>query len=220
MSVGQVFALVAGFLALAVIGATLGWTLTDTSGGTPQTTPTLPASVPATSSSTATPTPSVTPSTSTTAPTGQVVPNFAKQGTSFIDARKQLAADKIQGVPVFLGGNGNNTVVRTSPAAGQPISKGDTVKLYVNESPPLLAVPDETNKPCKSAGSDLAATGFRPDYPSGHNGVVLSQNPDSASQTARWNDTVHLTCGTPQVSPSPSQSSAPSSTGPSSGTGN
>jgi beta-lactam-binding protein with PASTA domain len=205
-----VFALVLGFLAVAAIGATLGWTLTDTSNGTPLTSPSLSASVPTSQTPSPKPTPSVTQTKTTAPPNGLVVPNFAAMGTSFIDARAQLKAQKIQGVPVFSSsGNGNDTVVKTSPAAGQPMRKGDTITLYVNEPAPQLDVPNEVGKSCRSAASDLAATGFRVAYAtSDRSGPVQSQNPDSTSQTAHWNDTVTLTCGATQTSPSASASSS------------
>jgi hypothetical protein len=217
VSAGQVFALVVGFLVVAAIGATLGWTLTDTSSGTPLATPSLSASVPASPTPTK-PTPSGTTSTPTTPPGGLTVPNFAAQGTSFIDARIQLRQQKVQGNPVFLGGNGDNTVVRTSPAAGQPMFKGEAIKLYVNEAPPQLDVPDETGKSCRAAASDLAITGFKVAYASSdHSGPVQSQNPDSTSKTAHWNDTVTLTCGAAPPSPSTSPSSSSQPDGPPSG---
>jgi hypothetical protein len=208
-SVGQVFALVAGFLALAVIGAVIGWTLTDTSGISPL----------ASTSQSAAPTPSrtATPSPSASAThAGQVIPDYAALGTSFMVARTQLAALGIQGVPVFDGGTGGNTVVRTSPAAGKPLVKGESIKLYVNEAAPQLNVPDETGVACKTAGSKVAGVGFRTAYATGKTGVVISQNPESTSETAHWNDTVTLTCGPATIAPpSTTPSSPPASAAPS-----
>lgn len=200
-SVGQVFALVAGFLALAAIGATIGWTLTDTSSGTPSASGSTTPSAPVTHSSTPSP-------TVTTVQPGEVVPNFTN--VSFITARQQLMAKKVQGVPVFNNsGTGGDDVIRTVPAAGSPMFRGETVKLYVNEPAPLLAVPDETSKSCAIAGSDVARVGFRTQYSSGRNGVVLSQNPPATAQDAHWNDTVTLQCGSPTNTPPSSGPSSP-----------
>jgi PASTA domain len=216
-SVGQVFALVAGFLALAAIGAAIGWTVTDTSGITAAASVTQSPSASPTAS--ASPTPSPSPSVTYS---GLVVPDFAKNGTSFIDARKQLMNEKIQGLPVFLGGSGDNTVVRTSPAGGQPMSKGKTVKLYVNETPPQLDVPNVVHEQCKAAGSDVASVGFVTAYAgSVRTGVVLSQDPDSTDQTAHWLDTVTLTCGSPTSAPPSTTPSSPDDSGaPSDGASN
>jgi hypothetical protein len=210
-SVGQVFALVAGFLALAAIGAAIGWSLTDTGGGTPLSLST--SSPPATASQSPAPAPSTPPATST--PTGLVVPDFAGNGVSFITAREQLMALKIQGLPVFLGGAGDDTVVRTDPARGSPMARGATIKLYVNEPAPLLGVPNELTKDCNAAGSDVARVGFRPAYVSGRTGVVIAQIPAPSAPDAHWNDTINLTCGTPpppspSADPSPSDSASPS----------
>jgi len=204
---------VAAFLALAAIGATLGWTLTDTNGVPTSYTATGPSpsvSAPHTTSRSG----PATPKQTQKPPTGLTIPNFAASGTSFQNARLQLMAKKVQAVLEFQGGNGGDKVVGTIPAAGTPMKHGDSVKLLINEDPPLLAVPDETHKACNSAGSDLARVGFRPQYATGRNGTVQSQNPPAGSGTAHWNDYVTLTCGT-NTNPSPSAGTSAPATNPS-----
>lgn len=112
-------------------------------------------------------------------------------------------------------GVSDDTVLKTSPAAGAPIKKGDTVKIYVDEAAPQLGVPDVVGLDCKTAGKQIAATGFTPAYPTGHNGVVNGENPAPTEQNWHWNQTVQLMCGVP-TSPSPSPSVS-ASVGPSVG---
>jgi hypothetical protein len=210
MSVGQAFALVAGFLALAAIGAAIGWTLTGNGGVTPLASPSNSPTVPTSSAPSASPTPTATKTQ------GLTVPDFNASGTSFMDARQQLASMKLGSFVVFNdGGDGDDTVVRTDPQAGQPVSKGQTVKVYVDESPPPLQLPDVRGQSCNSAGKSLASTGFTPEYPNGHSGKVVDQQPEGNSGNTVWEQKISLICGT--VTPSPS---APPSTpsGPPGGT--
>jgi len=205
-SPGQVFGLIAGYVVLAVIGAALGWTLT-TVGPVTNAANTLPGPSSSAGSTGSAPAPhsSGPTSTHTTTPAGPTVPDFAASGTSFITARQQLMAKKIQAYIVFQGGSGDDTVVKSSPPAGSPMHKGDTVKLYVNESAPLLGVPNEMGKNCDAAGKDLAKVGFEPQYATGRNGVVQQQTPPAGAPNTHWYDHVTLTCAPKnQVNPSPS----------------
>jgi hypothetical protein len=203
-SVGQVFALVAGFLALAAIGAAIGWAVTDTSG---------PAPVAAVTT-TPSPTPTATQSVTQT-PTGNAgsfaVPNFHAAGTDFITARATLRAKSLGVLLVFNASAGGNGVVSyTSPAAGTFVNKGITVKIYVNEAAPVLGVPNVVNKTCAEAKTALVDAGFVPKYASGKVGIVMAQAPDSTANNAHWNDTVALQCAIPPVTPSTPPSLAPS----------
>jgi hypothetical protein len=200
-----VFALVAGFLALAAIGAAIGWTVTDTSGG---------GSSPVAAAVGESPSKSPTASSSPTPPpdpTSLVIPDFAKQGTDFITARQQLIGMKLGVLLVFSPSQGGTAVVtRTNPAANATVSRGVTVKVYVSEAPPLLDVPNVVGSTCSTAGKTLAAAGFTPHYASGKDGMVTAQDPTADDQTAHWNDTVALACGTPPASPPASPSDPPS----------
>ncbi len=214
-SVGQVFALVAGFIALAAIGAAIGWTLTDTNGSNPAAGPSTP--VPVTSSVTSTAPSSSPPSPPpSSAPAGFTLPDYAAEGKQFQDARSELLAQGIGVVVKFQPkGVSGGAVVSTNPAAGTLLTRGQNVTINVSEAPPPLAVPSVLGSPCNDAGHTLAMTGFTPSYPNGRNGSVTAQLPqpdDPSNPTARWNDTVAITCGTapPPASPAPSPSVSPS----------
>ncbi len=202
-SVGQVFALVAGFVALAAIGAGIGWAVTDTNDSTP------PAAI-----TTPSPTPIVTKSASqppTGNPGSYAVPNFHAAGTDFITARATLRAKSLGVLLIFNASAGGNGVVSyTSPAAGTFVNKGITVKIYVNEAPPLLPVPNVVNTTCAAAKNTLVDAGFKIKYASGKAGIVMAQAPTSGSNNAHWNDTVALQCAMPPVTPSTPPSSGPS----------
>jgi beta-lactam-binding protein with PASTA domain len=118
----------------------------------------------------------------------------------------------------------DDTVVSTSPAANKPLKRGDTVKIFVDEPAPQLNVPDVLGVDCKTAGKQIAATGFTPAYPYGKDGAVIGENPAPTDQNAHWNDTIQLSCGTPSsppASPSPSASAqGPDGDQPSAGASN
>jgi hypothetical protein len=203
-SVGQVFALVAGFVALAAIGAAIGWALASSSNTPPNARPSTSVAV-TTSASTTPPSPTPSPT-----PSGLVVPDFHANGVSFQDARTVLTNLGVGWVIVFNSKElSDDTVVSTSPAANKPLKRGDTVKIFVNEPAPQLDVPNVVGVACDVAGKQVHATGFTPAYPNGHSGVVLGENPAPTYQNAHWNDTIQLMCGTPQSAP-PSPSPSPS----------
>jgi PASTA domain len=211
-SVGQVFALVAAFLALAAIGAAIGWAVTDTSGGGApvaqgSTSPPPPSSTP---SPTPTPTPSAIVGTS-----AYQIPDFHALRMSFIDARSQIIAHKIGVAVKFTPTVGGTAIVaRTNPPAGTLLRKGQSVTLYVNEAPPLLAVPSVISAECNAAGAQLAAVGFTPKYPQGRTGTVTQQSVPATSSTvpttSHWNDTISITCLVAPTQSTSSPASAPS----------
>ena len=202
-SVGQVFALVAGFLALAAIGAAIGWAVTDTNSPAPIAATTPSPTPVVTRSATQTPT--------TSAPGSFAVPNFHAAGTDFITARAMLRSKSLGVLLVFNASAGGNGVVSyTSPAAGTFVNKGITVKIYINEAAPVLAVPNVVNKTCAEAKTTLVDAGFNLKYASGKVGIVMAQAPGSDANNAHWNDTVALQCAMPPVAPSTPPSAAPS----------
>jgi hypothetical protein len=211
-SVGQVFALVAGFLALAAIGAVIGWNLTDTSG--------MPVSAPSTSVTVTSappsspPPPSPTPSASVPV-TGFTLPDYVAGQTDFQIARAQMMGAGL-GVQITFHSKGvsDGSVVSMDPVAGTVVQKGTTVKITVDEPAPLLAVPNVVGLSCADAGHQLASTGFTPNYPNGKTGTVSAQDPpedtDLSNLGHHWYDIVKITCGTPPpASPSPSPSDSP-----------
>jgi len=212
-----VFAGVVAFVVLATIGAALGWWLTPVpkaNAGAPPG-PTASSSSPATSPSPAQPTPSV----STPPQNGDsfLIPDYARLGETFEDARHELRAHRLGVDLVFLGNGNDQTVNRTKPAAGQSVSPGATVKLYVNGVAPLLPVPPvPPNTTCQQWGSQLVDLGFRiAKYDGNRSKVVTAESPDETDPTTVWNQAITLTCGDHgNPSPSPSNPSpAPSSSG-------
>jgi hypothetical protein len=212
-SVGQVFALVAGFLALATIGSVIGWNLTDTGSGNPvassSTTPAVTTAPPTTPPPSPTPSPSATPTS-----LGFTLPDYIATQTDFQVARTQLMQYGISTQITFdPRGVSDGRVTFMDPGPGTFAPKGTTVKLSVEEPPPLLAVPDVIGMPCAAAGHQIASTGFVPSYPNGRSGPVSAQDPpadtDPTNPTHHWYDPVAITCGKlpPPVSPSPSDSS-------------
>ena len=102
-------------------------------------------------------------------------------------------------------------VLRTEPAAGTPITRGLTVKVYVTGPAPLLTLPVVVGQQCNVGGKALADAGVYPQYPTGRAGVVVKTDPAADATTVHWNDTVKVTCARPGTSPSPvpSQSGSP-----------
>lgn len=201
------FALVAGFVALAAVGAAVGWAVTKgpksngnvVAGSSPSASVSLTPSAPHSPSS---------------PPVGQfVIPDFAQFGADFRDARTQLITQKL-GVTLYFGFTtaGDGTVSRTFPLAGTPVDKGRTIKVYVNGPAPVLTVPSVLGQACANGGKLIAAAGLSPRYASGKNGLVAAQNPGSDSVTTRWNDSVSLTCTSDGSLPSSPPVSPPSST--------
>ncbi len=181
MSVGQVFAFVAGFVALAAIGAAIGWWMTDSP--TPRTvasssTPATPTTVPSQSAS------------------GTTIPDFNADGVTFSDARDKLRDQGLGVVLYFNDGGSGATVDHTVPAAGTAVKRGTTVKIYVTGPAPLLSVPDVTGERCAQGGKDLAAAGLLPSYPDGKVGDVMSTDPSATDTQTHWNDPIQVHCGT------------------------
>lgn len=222
-SVGQVFAFVAGFVALAAIGATVGWTVTKApgkpiAGPTASPTPTVPV----------TPTPTTTPSPSpSTLPSDSfMIPDYGATPTTFQAARDDLRNHHV-GVTLFFQTTGaiGVDVTSTTPAAGTVVTKGATVKVFVDGTPPPLAVPALPVVPtvCADWGSQLAAAGFLPVYsPTGSKKLMLAaQSPGPDDTTTVWNQTITLTCtkdgqlpSSPPASGSPSPNPSDSTSGP------
>jgi hypothetical protein len=203
VSVGQVFAFVAGFVALAAIGAIIGWNLT----GEP-TKPTIPITAPSPS-----PTVTAAPTTPTSAPatsashtaSGFVIPDYHSVGAFFIDARADLIAHKLGVTLTFNAGVGKpSTVVSTDPPAGTPVAKGITVKMYVSGPPPTLQVRATQGEPCAQAGRELAADGLLVSYSGSKSGLVAETNPAAGAPDVTWNQHIIIFCTPDGQLPSPS----------------
>lgn len=213
VSVGQVFAFVAGFIALAAIGATIGWTVTKSPthkvavststspSGQPTTSTTEPAHPP-------TPTPVTTP---TNQPAGSfTIPDYASAHADFMTARSELMSKKLGVTLVFdgpLDGTPDGTVTQTTPASGVAVARGTTVKVFVSGNPPPLAVPGPNGaETCKAFGKRLAAAGFLVTYSPSSQGLVAAADP-GFGQSSQWNATVNLTCTADGTLPAPPPSS-------------
>ncbi len=208
-SVGQVFALVAGFIALAAVGAAIGWTLTGSPSGpahdaSPSLSPSTPVSAPP---------PSPSPSPSPSASGDYVIPDYQSAGVLFTTARDDLRSHKLGVALIFNESGSGSTVVGTTPQAGTSVTKGTTVKVYVSGPAPTLQVPSVLGEACGAGGKDLAAAGLNPQYPNGRKGKVALTDPAPGAPNVRWNQQIKVIC-TPDGSP-PTPSDAPST--PSSG---
>lgn len=219
-SAGQVLGIVAAFLVLAAVGATLGWKLTTVAPAAAAPPPVSSSSASAGPSESPPPQPTkAPPSTPTTTPgnDGSVIPDFAAAGTLFTDARNELRGRGIAVDLIFASSGTAQTVNHTDPAAGSPESRGMTVKIYVNGVAPPLGVPpipDDTK--CSDWGRQLASIGFLiAGYHGGKSNPVTAESPDQNDPDTVWNEQITLTCGDDH--PQPSSSPSTPDTNPSSG---
>jgi hypothetical protein len=184
----------AGVVVLALLGFVVGWLAFH--GGTPTAnpTPTVPASQPVGS-------------------LGPLsLPDYS--GQNFVTARTGMRGLQL-GVRLYFGTDGDDpAVLRTEPPTGTPITRGQTIKVYVSGAAPLLTLPTVTGMACDDGGKALAEAGVYPQYPTGRAGVVVSTDPDASATTVHWNDTVKVTCARPGTSPSPEPSTSATSPGP------
>jgi PASTA domain len=182
---GRVIAgVAAGVVTLSLLGFAVGWLAFH--GGTPQAGP--PQAVPAPTAVV----PSVTASGALADYTGQ----------DFVAVRAELRAHQV-GVRLFFGTGSGQAVARTVPAAGTPVQRGQTVKVYVTGPAPLLTLPAVAGQACNDGGRALADAGVYPQYPTGRAGAVVSTDPAGAATTVHWNDTVKVVCAKPGSTPSP-----------------
>jgi hypothetical protein len=212
-SAGQVLGVIAAFLVLAAVGATLGWRLTDV-------TPAAAArgSAPPASASTvpsASPSPQSTPSetstpTATPGQDGFVIPDYAAKGTLFKAARDELRGNGLAVDLIFANSGSAQTVNRTDPAAGSPAARGITVKVYVNGvAPPLGVPPIPNNTRCSDWGRQLASIGFVvAGYQGSRSKPVMAESADQNDPNTVWNQQITLTCGDDNPQPSSSPSTA------------
>lgn len=125
-------------------------------------------------------------------------------GSDFQAARSNLRALKLGVTLVFEGTSGNHTVRATTPAPRTPVTNGITVKLFVRGGAPEATVPGVVGLPCNQAADIIVDQGLFPQYPTGRQGMVLSQDPTTPPETPlHWNDSMKIFCGTPSPSPSP-----------------
>ena len=83
-----------------------------------------------------------------------------------------------------------DAAIRTDPAAGQQVSKGDTVVLVVSGGPGQAPVPDVTGQQEDAARADLARAGFKVKVTQEASdtvdeGTVIRQDPAGATQATR-----------------------------------
>jgi hypothetical protein len=170
--------------------------LPDSFATSPQVTPTDTATATATATP---PNPSPPPTPTASAATSAAGGSFALpdlSGLSFQDARTKVRDLKLGWRLVFEGTLADPTVRVTDPPASTPVKPGDTVKILVKGAAPLATVPDVRGLPCSEAVARIVDAGLYPDYQTGRDGVVLSQNPTAiAPKTLRWNDQLQIRCG-------------------------
>jgi hypothetical protein len=168
------------------------------------------ASGPGTRSTTATPPSPPTVSSAPPAPSPLAPLTLVDYaGRDFITVRAELRALQL-GVQLIFGSEGDSRAVdHTVPAAGTPIDRGITIKVYVVGAAPLLVPPDVVGHPCNEAGRELSAAGVYPQYPTGRSGVVAAQDPPGAAPGVHWNDRIRISCGsTASSEPVPSEPAA------------
>jgi len=140
--------------------------------------------------------------TPTTTPTPTVPDDtFALPDVTTVDfptARTKIRELRLGWQLVFEGTDPADASVRaTEPAAGTPVRKGMTVKVFVRGAAPLATVPGVTGVPCAQAAALIVDHGLYPTYETGREGVVLTQTPAAADPpTLHWNDKVRISCGT------------------------
>lgn len=198
---------------LAVIGASGGWLLAGDHRDAPVNQPIAAATgtppTPAADVTTDAAPRTTAPPNRTGGPTAAGLTVPALVGTDFEDAREQLRDRKLGWRLIFGTGTGRN-VTEVTPAVGTPVRKGVTVTLRVAGPAPTVEVPDLRDDDCAEAADELVEAGLYPRYRTGRTGPVTGQEP-AAGTSARWNDTVAISCGgQPSADPSPSPSPSPS----------
>jgi hypothetical protein len=149
------------------------------------------------------PTPTPRPATPTATPTETPGPadTFPVPDITTVDfqtGRKKIRELRLGWQLVFEGTDAADASVRaTEPAAGAPVKKGTTIKIFVRGAAPSATVPGVMGLPCGQAAGIIVEQGLYPQYETGRQGVVLSQSPSASDpQTLRWNDRVRISCGT------------------------
>lgn len=193
-----VFGVAAGVVVLAMLGFVIGWALhgSDRASAGPANSATPPTPPPSPSAS---PTASASPSPAQRGIPGPfALPNLT--GQDFISSRQQLRDLQLGVQLVFEPGASaaaavpDGSVERTEPVASTLVKPGITVKLYVAGAAPLLVPPNVVGSPCNEAGKAVAAAGLYPQYPTGRQGTVTSQDPTADDTGVHWNDQVRLFC--------------------------
>jgi hypothetical protein len=185
---------------LATVGGVSGWVIagneadrtgTNANGGYPASTPVSPTPT----SSRNKPTTAGQPS-ATRPPAGTfAMPDLV--GKDFTEAREILKSHKL-GWNFYFGNDGDDRSVKsTDPEAGTPVKKGKTVKVHVAGEAPEVDVPTLVGLTCSKAGDQVVDLGLDPRYPTGTKGNVVRQDPEPGD-TARWNEKIHIWCGTAQ----------------------
>ncbi len=112
-----------------------------------------------------------------------------------VDAAKAALAN-IPGAHIVTTPQANDTVAKdvvigTDPAAGAQVARGATVRLLISTGPPILAVPDVTNKPQDTAAKALTDAGFKVNATQGVSdtvpaGSVISQDPQPGTSLTKF----------------------------------
>jgi hypothetical protein len=183
-------------LLLGLGGAIYGIQAANRRGSIPEPS-TIPQVFPTPTTRPATPTPTVAP-TESAAPSGTFALPDVTTG-DFQAARKTIRELRLGWQLVFEGTDPADGSVRaTEPAAGTPVKRGATVKIFVRGAAPLATVPAVTGLPCAQAATAIVESGLYPQYETGRQGTVQSQTPAATDPPAlHWNDRVRISCGTP-----------------------
>jgi hypothetical protein len=163
------------------------------SSATPAPTSEAPTPTPTpTATPTPTPTPTVTP---TAGPTVFALPDLTT--VDFTTARQRLRDLRLGWRLVFEGTTDDPGVRATDPAAGTPVHRGITVKVFVRGAAPPATVPAVVGLTCPAAADAIVNAGLYPQYASSsRDGLVVAQTPAATDPAdLHWNDMVHIQCG-------------------------
>lgn len=207
-SPGTIALLATATVMLAVAGLAIGWYVAG-SGEDPQVqASTSPSAVVASPEPSPSPSelPSPTPEPSPSATGGgiQTMPNVLSR--PFREARLEIMAKFGVSVKVEFDEASTATpeyVLRTVPAADQPVLRGTSVTIWVAGPRVRFPMPDVVGQSCGAAQKKLVEEGLRIGrYLTGRSGTVLSTSVPKDQEVA-WNDAVDLSCGVAESSPPP-----------------
>jgi serine/threonine-protein kinase len=124
-------------------------------------------------------------------PERYVVPQTA--GTTFDQAQQALTAAPVQVVRSDAADDKvpAGQVIRTDPPAGTRVRRSQPITVFVSTGPPVVTVPDVTNKSRSDAGQILQKAGFTASFTDDYSdtvptGAVISESPQANSRVQKF----------------------------------
>ena len=119
-------------------------------------------------------------------PAPRVIPTVAGQSQEAATAALNAQQIKVQITEGFSDSVPAGQVSGTSPAAGQSVARGGTVKLIISKGPDLIAIPSVSGRTVDAATSALTNAGFAVNNVYGPpTGTVFATNPSSGTKAKR-----------------------------------